>query len=152
MCSRSPQNFEFGYLTLLFGPARWRNVPKFITSCRAFVFLIISYCFVTFSLPSPYSSFLNSLFLATTTEVFPPPPPPIVEINLSKQVLNVKDTYELPFKVTVESKLRSFQFKIIHNIIPTNLSLYKMNIKEKPQCEHCLFQNENLVHVFLSAL
>ena len=55
--------------------------------------------------------------------------PPLVEIILSKQVLNVKDIYELFFKVTVENKLRSFQFKIIHNIIPTNLSLYKMNIK-----------------------
>ena len=73
--------------------------------------------------------------------------PPIVEISLSKQVPNVKDVYELPFKVTVENKLRSFQFKIIHNIIPTNLSLYKMNIKVSPQCEHCLFQNETLVHL-----
>ena len=41
-------------------------------------------------------------------------PPPIVEISLSKQVSNVKDVYELPFKVTVENKLRSFQFKIIY--------------------------------------
>ena len=75
--------------------------------------------------------------------------PPIVEISLSKQVPNVKDVYKLPFKVIVETKFRSFQFKIIHNIIPTNLSLYKMNIKETPQCEHCLFQNETLVHIFL---
>ena len=52
--------------------------------------------------------------------------PPIVKISLSKQVLNVKDVYELPLKVTVENKLRSFQFKIIHNIMPTNLSLHKM--------------------------
>ena len=63
-------------------------------------------------------------------------------------MLNVKDVYELPFKVTVENKLRSFQVKIIHNIIPTNRSLYEMNIKETPQCEHCLFQNETLVHTF----
>ena len=41
-------------------------------------------------------------------------PPPIVEISLSKQVSNVKEVYELPFKVTVENKLRSFQFKIIY--------------------------------------
>ena len=75
--------------------------------------------------------------------------PPIVEISFSKQVPNVKDVHELPFKVTVENKLRSFQVKIIRNIIPTNLSLYKMNIKESPQCEHCLFQNETLVHMFL---
>ena len=49
--------------------------------------------------------------------------PSIVEINLKKQVPNVKAVYELPFKVTVENKLRSFHFKLIHNIIPTNLSL-----------------------------
>ena len=66
--------------------------------------------------------------------------PPIVEINLKKQVPNVKAVYELPFKV--------FQFKLIHNIIPTNLSLYKMSIKDSPRCDRCLFQNETLVHRF----
>ena len=40
--------------------------------------------------------------------------PPIVEISLRKQGLNIKAVYELPFKVTVENKLRSFQFKLIH--------------------------------------
>ena len=74
--------------------------------------------------------------------------PPIVEINLKKQVPNVKAFYELPFKVTVENKLRSFQFKLIHNIIPTNLSLYKMTIKDSPRCNRCLFQNETLFHMF----
>ena len=73
--------------------------------------------------------------------------PPIVEINLRKQVLNVKAVYELPFKVTVEIKLRSFQFKLIHNIIPTNHSLYKMNIKASPECERCLAPNETLIHM-----
>ena len=74
--------------------------------------------------------------------------PPIVEINLKKQVPNVKAVYELPFKVTVENKLRSFQSKVIHNIIPTNRSLYKMNIKDSLRCDRCLFQNETLVHMF----
>ena len=74
--------------------------------------------------------------------------PPIVEINLKKQVPNVKTVYELPFKVTVENKLRSFQFKLIHYIIPTNLSLYKMSIKDSPRCNHCPFQNKTLVHMF----
>ena len=60
--------------------------------------------------------------------------PPIVEIILSKQAPNVTED------VTVENKLRSVQLKTIHNIIlPTNLSLCKMNIKETPRCEHCLF-------------
>ena len=38
MCSRSPQNFEFGYFTLLFGRARWRNVPKFIKHVQGLCF------------------------------------------------------------------------------------------------------------------
>ena len=48
---------------------------------------------------------------------------PIIEVILRKQV----------FKVTVENKLRSFQFKII----------------ETSQCKHYLFQNKILVHMFL---
>ena len=41
--------------------------------------------------------------------------PSTAEIYLRKQVSNVKDAYALPFKVTVQNKLRSFQFKTIHN-------------------------------------
>jgi len=44
--------------------------------------------------------------------------PPIVEINLKKQVPNVKAVYELPFKVTVENKLRSFQFNSYTTLFP----------------------------------
>ena len=52
-----------------------------------------------------------------------------------------------PLKVTVENKLRSFQFKLMQNIIPTNHSLYKMNIKASPGCERCLVPNETLIHM-----
>ena len=38
MCSRSPQNLGFGYFTLFFGRARWRNVPKFITHVQGLCF------------------------------------------------------------------------------------------------------------------
>ena len=72
---------------------------------------------------------------------------PIVEINLRKQVLNVKAVHELPFKITVENKLRRFQFKLIHNIIPTNHSLYKMNIKASPECERCLVPSETPINM-----
>ena len=74
--------------------------------------------------------------------------PPTVEITLSNLVTNVKDVYELPFRVTIESKMRSFQYKLIHNIIPTNLSLHRMKIKESPFCDHCNGQNETLLHRF----
>ena len=46
MCSRSPQNLGFGYFTLLFGRARWRNVPKFITHVQGLCFshYILLFC------------------------------------------------------------------------------------------------------------
>ena len=53
VCSRFPKNFEFGHFTLLFCRERQRNVPKCKTQAQAIVFLIKTYCLVTFSLPSP---------------------------------------------------------------------------------------------------
>ena len=46
MCSRSPQNLEFGHFTLLFGRARLGNVPKFITHMQGLCFLhyILLFC------------------------------------------------------------------------------------------------------------
>ena len=38
MYSRSPQNLEFGYFTLLFGGVRRRNLPKFITHVQRLCF------------------------------------------------------------------------------------------------------------------
>lgn len=36
--------------------------------------------------------------------------------------------FELPFKVTQETKLRWLQFQILHRIVPTNEYLFKLNI------------------------
>ena len=53
VCSRSPQNFEFGHFTLLSCRERQRNVPKCKTHLQGIVLLIKTDCLVTFSLPSP---------------------------------------------------------------------------------------------------
>ena len=56
--------------------------------------------------------------------------------------------YELPFKITIESKLRSFQFKLIHTIHPTIQRLCKMNVKSSPKCEQCDASCETISHIF----
>lgn len=43
--------------------------------------------------------------------------PPNVERKLVEQNLSTKAVYELPFKVTMENKLRYFQYKVVHNIL-----------------------------------
>lgn len=75
--------------------------------------------------------------------------PPTVEHRLQNQnATDLEAIYELPFKITIENKLRSFQYKLIHNILPTNQRLYKMKIKASPVCELCNYVNETLEHMF----
>ena len=74
--------------------------------------------------------------------------PSLAQFHLKEQKLNPSAVYDLPFKITIEIKLRSFQFKLIQNIIPTNQHLWKMNIKASPQCEECNFPTETMTHKF----
>ena len=73
--------------------------------------------------------------------------PPNVERILAEQNLTVKAIYELPFKVTMEDKLSCFQYKVVHNILPTNGKLYKMKLRTSPSCDHCNHPHENLLHL-----
>ena len=43
--------------------------------------------------------------------------PPLIESYLKEQIFTPSAVYELPYKITIENKLRSFQFKLIHNIL-----------------------------------
>ena len=55
--------------------------------------------------------------------------PPLTESYSREQTFTPSTVYELPFKITIENKLRSFQFKLIHNVLPTNQRLWKMKVK-----------------------
>ena len=39
--------------------------------------------------------------------------------------------------VTISTKLRDFQYRLLHKKIPTNKELYRWNIKNSPNCEKC---------------
>ena len=67
---------------------------------------------------------------------------------LKERKLIPSDVYELPFEVTIENKLRSFQFKLLLNIIPTNQCLWKISIKTSPQCKACNLPTETSNHKF----
>ena len=74
--------------------------------------------------------------------------PPLIESYLKEQTFTPIAVYELPFKITIENKLRSFQFKLIHNILPTNQRLWKKNVKSSPTCEQCDTPCETISHIF----
>ena len=64
-------------------------------------------------------------------------------------VTNWNEIYHLPFKVTIDCKLREFQFKILHNILYTNARLSKMNIPtvDNALCSFCKNKEETLLHI-----
>ena len=80
--------------------------------------------------------------------------PPLTESYLREQTFTPSAVYvyELPFKITIENKLRSFQFKFIHNILPTNQRLWKMNVKSSSKCEQYDAPFETISHFFTSVL
>ena len=57
-------------------------------------------------------------------------------------------TYSLPFLCTRESKLRDFQFKLIHRRISTNRYLFRVGLSPNEQCSFCENTSESLLHVF----
>ena len=62
-----------------------------------------------------------------------------------------KNMYRLPFLVTLETKMRAFQFKINHLIYYTNEMLYRNNqgIVESPNCTFCREHIETQHHIFI---
>ena len=62
--------------------------------------------------------------------------------------MKISAIYKLPLRITRETKLSIFQFKIIHNILPCRKLLYKMNISESPLCEFCN-ELESLPHILV---
>jgi hypothetical protein len=61
----------------------------------------------------------------------------------------MKEFYSIPFRSTIYTKLRSFQFKINHNILYTREKLHQIGIKGSPSCIFCKEQTETLNHLFI---
>ena len=61
----------------------------------------------------------------------------------------MKYFYELPFRTTIYTKLRSFQFKVIHNILYTNEKLHKIGYSDTSSCTFCKKNTQTLLHLFV---
>ena len=62
--------------------------------------------------------------------------------------INWKSIYMLPFKTTIDTKLREFQYKYIMRIIPTNTYLFKCKIVTSNLCDFCNSYTETVNHLF----
>ena len=50
--------------------------------------------------------------------------------------------------VTVDTKLRTFQYKILNNILFVNKMLFKLKEVGLPLCSFCKAKDETYIHLF----
>ena len=58
----------------------------------------------------------------------------------------------LAYNCTKSTKLREFQFKLLHRRIPTNDFLARIRVKESTKCSFCNEEPESLHHLLWSCL
>ena len=66
-----------------------------------------------------------------------------------EDISKINEIHSLSFRMTKETKLNIFQFKLIHNILPHKVLLHKMKIVDSALCADCGGQ-ETLRHLLVS--
>ena len=90
-----------------------------------------------------YRNKIKNIHEAPTSETF-------FAYKLGVHLEDFKYYYSVPFVSTVYTKLRSFQFKICHNILFTNEKLFRVGIKTTDKCNICKKEVETLSHLFVT--
>jgi len=69
------------------------------------------------------------------------------EATLSSS-FNWKTIFGQIMKITIDAKLRSFQYKYLMHIVPNNEKLFKYGMIESSLCNFCSTQPESNIHLF----
>ena len=96
------------------------------------------------STASIYSTFLQNSFKPPTSQS------KILRHGFTES--NVQKVYQLPFIITKEIKIIMFQYKIIHNILPTQMSLYRDGLSDNDICLLCNTEKQTLNHLLVNCL
>ena len=62
--------------------------------------------------------------------------------------LQCKHIYTLPRITTTDSKLRCFQYKILHNTLYLNQKLFLFHKHNTSLCSFCNLEDETVIHLF----
>ena len=69
------------------------------------------------------------------------------EDKLSSE-LDWKNIFRQILKITIDTKLRSFQYKYLMHIVPNNEKLFKYGMIESSLCDFCNSSTESNIHLF----
>ena len=62
--------------------------------------------------------------------------------------LDWKKIYLLPRQVSIDTTLRMFQYKLLHNVLYLKKMLFRFNISQEPYCSFCNLEEETPLHTF----
>ena len=63
---------------------------------------------------------------------------------------NIQNVYLLPFTSTKDMKLITFQYKVIHNVLPNQVSLFCAGIAINDTCPLCNAGKQTNIHMLYS--
>lgn len=98
--------------------------------------------FNTLRTSSIYPSLGNTIFVPPTTET------KILCHRFTEKA--IKEVNLMPFTVTAKVKIIMFQYKVIHNVLPTRTTLYRDGISETPVCNLCNAEEQRLFHLLIN--
>ena len=94
-----------------------------------------------FSTKNVYKILLKEIFVPPTAEN------KILRHGFSHETIH--QVYDLPFQIKNDIKITMFQYKIIHNILATKVSLFRAKICDNNICSQCLIEVHSLDHMLL---
>ena len=77
----------------------------------------------------------------------PPTAQKTIEAVLHTTDINWPKVYMIPQKVTIDTTLRIFQFKILNNILYLNEKISKFDLNVNPLCSLCNQHPEDILHL-----
>ena len=66
--------------------------------------------------------------------------------------LDWKEIYCIPFRVTVDSRSREFQFKVLHRYLATKTFLHKIGLVPSFLCAICKRESESIEHLLIQCV
>ena len=69
-----------------------------------------------------------------------------MEIKYGDTDINFSDVFCNLYLVTNDSKLKKFQYKLLHKALPTNTFLVKIGIKNSDICNFCKNASDSILH------
>ena len=141
---QTPYTTYFGVIHVDAFPKRWKKLLREPVNTCDSVVTIPKWMENTSRLTNKilYSEIITNKFVPPTSQRMLP------EAGVLES--EFKMIYTLPYKVTTETKLIMFQLKIVHNILPTNAFLSKINLSESDACNLCKAPNQTAPHLFIN--